>query len=148
MKKNKSKLTAICIIFGIVLFFVLSFMISGNTSEPPKVNVSIDEWYSETQKDEYVITVIGQTTCPNCKAYKPIISSLSTKYKLNLYFFESDMLEEEEYNKLVSSYEEFDHEYVPFTAITKNGKVLTTTVGKKEKDELLEFLKEYGVIKN
>lgn len=141
MKKYK---TIIIFTISILAFFGLCYMISENLNRVP----SVEEWFNETKKDEYVVTVIGSATCNHCMEYKPVINKLSKKNKFKLYFFVKEKMEEEEYSKLISSYEELVHEYVPFTAIIKNGKVINTVTGFESESKTIEYLKEQGVIKN
>lgn len=154
MKKNKSLIVTLSIIIGVVAFFALSFMIPNNSGgqqgnyELSTKDATVDEWLEDTKNDQYIVTVIGSTSCPHCQKYKPVISKLSNKYNFKAYFFEGDTLEEEEYDKLVGAYEEFDFEYIPFTAITKNGKVIITQTGFESEKNIKEFLEEYSVIKN
>lgn len=146
MKKNYKLL--ICI--GLcVLFLSLTFMISKNTINPNKIEIpkiSVDEWISETRKDQYIVTVIGSSTCPHCQEYKPIIAKESVKHKFKMYFFEGDTLNSDENSKLISSYEGMEHEYIPFTVITKKGKIIYTIEGSLNEKEIEKMLKENGVI--
>lgn len=149
MKKNKNLYIILAIVVFFIAFIVMSFMISDNINyvEPEKP-VTFEEWHKETLKDQYVVTVLGSSTCPRCQEYKPVLKKLAKKYNFVSYFFEGDKMDTEFYDNIMSSYEGLEHEYVPFTIITKNGEVVTTRIGFNDEATITEFYKEIGVIKN
>ena len=149
-KDTKSNLfTGTIIGFGLWLFVGLSFLIKVN--EPPKVEpkeYKVSQWLVDTQEDEFVVTVIGMSTCGHCQKYKPVIESLAQEFGFNLYFFESDSLEKNDVYTLEETYElkEYEHR-VPFTFIVKNEEVIAETTGFDSKEETIKFLTQYEVIK-
>ncbi len=148
MKKKKNIILTVSIVLGLILFFVVSFMISGNTSKPVVVLPTIDDWLADTQTSTPVVTIIGSTSCPHCQSYKPVITDLSEEYGFKLYFFETDTMSTDEVEKLTTSYEKLNPEYIPFTAVIQDAKVIDTLVGYESEEAVVDFLKKTEVIKN
>lgn len=151
--KNKSNVIIFSVIGAIVLAFIaISFF--KETPEIEKVDESeayweeIESWYDDVNNKKTVVTVIGSSTCPHCQEYKPIITSLAEEKNFIFYFFESDKLNNEQYNILTNTYELENYEgYVPYTFVIKDNKFVKDTTGFESKDATVKFLKETKVIK-
>ncbi len=149
-RKNDKKLSLNILKFSIIGFCIyciilLAFSQKNNYVQEPIV----DNWYKDVKSGEQVVTIIGTTFCPHCQEYKPVITALAKKYKFKLYFFESDILSKEDLDKLVNTYDLVDFDdYVPFTFIIKNDKYVTGKAGFANKESSIDYLKEFGVIKN
>ena len=145
MKKNK-KLTIISVIAFIFLFSLLVFLLNNqNNVEEADVN----KWLKKAKTGTPIVTVIGSSTCSHCQEYKPVISSLSNKYKFKLFFFEVDTLSEEDKDILYNTYdlEDFDG-HIPYTFILKDNKFVTSQTGYANRDSVVDFLKENEIIEN
>ena len=148
MKKNNIKTTLI-IVIGLALFVGLSFLIKTN-GPGPKVEKEyiVSEWLEDSKGEEPVVTVIGMSTCGHCQSYKPVIEKLAEEKGFKLYFFESDLLPQNEATMIETTYELNAYEgYVPFTYIVQNGVVIAENTGYKDKETAVDFLKQNGVIK-
>lgn len=150
MNRKKDKVKSKQLISGSIiglLIYLLVFVVLS--SKLPEDNRNLNSWRTDINKGEYVVTVIGASYCSHCQEYKPVIKALANKYGFNLYFYESDILSDDEQSILYDTFELPDFEgYVPYTIIFKDGKPLKTTTGFANKDTTIEFLKENGVIKN
>ena len=145
MKKFLSKYG---VVIGIVLLLGLFVGLSILVKEDPKKAMSSDiqSWLTDTASDNYVVTVIAQTTCSHCINFKPIMTKANNKYDFKLYWFEADELSTSDYNTIKDTYELDEYQGTPYTFITKNGEVLGYLSGEREYDALIEFLQENKVI--
>ena len=150
VNKKKDKLKSKELLMGsIVGLIIYLFAILIIFTRVPEDNRTVNDWHSDVNKGGVVVTVIGASYCSHCQEYKPIIRKLSKKYDFNMYFFESDILEQDKQDILYNSFElpEFNG-YVPYTVIFKDGKPIASTTGFADKETTINFLKENGVIKN
>ena len=143
MKFIKKHLFLIIIIVLIVLFILLAFLTKDSTVSK---NEEINSWYYDTKEDEYVVTVYAQTSCSHCKNMHPIMDQVHNEYDFNLYWLELDLLEENDVNLIRYTYDLVGFSGTPYTLVTKNGKVITYHSGSMQKDALIEFLSDSGVI--
>ena len=104
---------------------------------------------AEGDNSEVIVYIFRGEGCPHCQEYKPIIKKIAGKYKFNLYFFEIDNLNEEEYETLFNTYELSDFtEQIPFTFIVRENKYINGTTGYASQDKTIEYLKSMEIIKN
>lgn len=130
----------------ILLFLALSLMIDSNSGQA-KMKDNLKDWQVDTKKDDYVVTVIGQTTCGHCISYKPVMQNVLNKYDFNVYWFEVDTFSDEDYNTLIETYELTNYKGTPYTFITKNDEFVDFISGGTDEESLVSFLKENNVIK-
>ncbi len=145
MKKFLSKYGVVVgIVLALGLFIVLSVIIK---EEPIKeMSSNMEEWLTDTASDEYVVTVIAQTTCSHCINFKPVMQKANNEYEFKLYWLEADELTNNDYNALTGTYDLEDYSGTPYTFITKNGEVLDHLSGERDYDTLVEFLENNNVI--
>ena len=145
MKKFLSKYGVVVgIVLALGLFIVLSVIIK---EEPIKeMSSNMEEWLTDTASDEYVVTVIAQTTCSHCINFKPVMQKANNEYEFKLYWLEADELTNNDYNVLTGTYDLEDYSGTPYTFITKNGEVLDHLSGERDYDTLVEFLENNNVI--
>ena len=145
MKKFLSKYGVVVgIVLALGLFIVLSVIIK---EEPIKeMSSNMEEWLTDTASDEYVVTVIAQTTCSHCINFKPVMQKANNEYEFKLYWLEADELTNNDYNALTGTYDLEDYSGTPYTFITKNGEVLDHLSGERDYDTLIEFLENNNVI--
>lgn len=145
MKKFLSKYGVVVgVVLALGLFIVLSVLIK---EEPIKeMSSNMEEWLADTANDEYVVTVIAQTTCSHCINFKPVMQKANNEYEFKLYWLEADELTNNDYNTLTGTYDLDEYSGTPYTFITKNGEVLDHLSGERDYDTLIEFLEENNVI--
>ena len=145
MKKFLSKYGVVVgVVLALIIFLVLSVLIK---EEPIKEMISnMEEWLPDTASDEYVVTVIAQTTCGHCINFKPVMQKANNEYEFKLYWLEADELTNNDYNTLTGTYDLEDYSGPPYRFITKNGEVLDHLSGERDYDTLIEFLEENNVI--
>lgn len=145
MKKFiKKNLPVIIIGALVILFVVLAVLLKDNNKET--TTTEVENWLAATKEEESVVTVYAQTTCGHCKLYSPIMEEVYNEYDFNLYWFDVDSLNRSDYNLLTYTYNLTGYSGTPYTLITKAGEVVAYHSGRMEKETLVNFLAENGVI--
>lgn len=154
MKKfwNKYKGTIIVIVL-LVLFVLLSVLTESGNKKSSKDDIELSKlteetkaWVDATESDEYIVTVLAQTTCSHCIKYKPVIEDLQNEYGFKLYWYEVDEVyntegRSEDYEAIIGYYDLKDYTGTPHTYITRNGELLVENSGAiTDKESLKEFL--------
>ena len=119
--------------------------------------------YEKLVKDKKTITmaVFGRDTCGWCNLYKPVYNTVAGEYNLDIYYFDSDSFDKEEYAKIMNmgltlpascnngtEKKIADGFGTPLTIFTKNGKVIDcVSTGYLNKSALITKLKTVGLIK-
>lgn len=119
-----------------------------NKPDDDTINLSekINNWLTDTKKDEYVVTVLAQTWCPHCNSYKPTMEEVNNEYNFKLYWVDLDLLTKTDYNTIKNTYELSHYTGTPYTFVVKNGEFISFNVGNKTKEDLINYLKASGVI--
>ena len=110
--------------------------------------IGYDEIIEKIENKEDFVLLISQTTCSHCANYKPKLKDVANEYKLNVYYIDIDLLEEEEYNNL-NSYLSFKTAGTPVTLFLLNGEEKTVAnriKGDSSKDKIIKKLKSNGFI--
>lgn len=125
-----------------------------NNEDPSKIddetiNLSdeVNNWLNDTKKDQYVVTVFGQTWCPHCLKYKPTITNLYEEYNFKFYWFDLDELTTTDYNKVKNTYTLNHFSGTPYTFVIKNGEFISFNSGNRSSEDTLNYLKASGVVK-
>lgn len=147
---------AIIVVVLLALFGTLILLTGGGKLKTGKDDIDISKlseegkaWVDATETDEYVVTVLAQTTCSHCIAFKPVIEGLKEKYNFNLYWWEVNELyesNETDYKAVTEYYNLKSYNGTPHTFITKNGELIAEQGGEMDEESLLNFLKEKNVI--
>ena len=121
---------------------------SGESYVPPKSeHIDIEGWENDFNSNNKVVTIIGLTSCPHCRSYKPVATKFSEEYGFKLYFFEMDTMYYDELTKIKGYLGiEGDLGYFPSTFITEGGKVLVQQPGYAGELQTADFYREYGLI--
>lgn len=148
MKKfwEKSKNT-ILVVLGIIVFVGGSILLQKASEKPCVISDEINSWIEITSKDEYVVTVLAQTTCGHCINFKPIFTTVAEENNLNTFWFEVNTMEKCDYEALTKTHNLQNYGGTPHTFITKAGKLVAEFSGAADQEELEEFLRENKVIK-
>lgn len=107
------------------------------------------------------MSVFGRNSCSWCNKFKPVYNDIAGKYKLDIYYFDSDSYNSNEYSKILNSgliipgsCTETKEEKklsegfgTPLTLFTKQGKVIDCISGYTNETGLLAKLKSVGMIK-
>lgn len=150
LNNNKGLLIGVSVVLLLVIFTLLqnTNTTSGKDFDESLLGTEVSEWLNKTREDDFVVTVLGMTTCPHCQNYKPVIEGVTNDEDLNLYFFEIDTVtNEDDFNALENAYNLENYEgAVPYTFITKNGEFVCDTVGAMDVENTKSFLKSCGVL--
>lgn len=140
LKKNKATLIVVGLV---VLFVVLAILLKDVNFEGEG---ELQEWLADTASSNKVVTVIAQTSCGHCKVYKPVMTEVQEEYGFKLYWEEADLLSKSDYNILSTTYELTGYSGTPYTFVTENGGLIAAHPGRMEKEALISFLTDAGVI--
>lgn len=123
---------------------------TADDSELTNINfVDYDTFMSMVESGERQIFVLGQTTCGYCTMYKPVINEVSGSTGVGFNYININTLSEEEYNNIANSidYLKENNDWgTPLTLLVEDGKVLNKINGYTDKDSVIEFLKDNGII--
>ena len=126
-----------------------------------RVLSTADEFKKKVNSKEYTITVFGAESCSYCNLYLPVFNKIAKKYNLDIFYFDADNYDKNEYNKVLETdlgipaectLEDKDTTIKgafpkPMTIISKSGKEVGCIRGYVTEDVVVEKLKEFGIIK-
>lgn len=140
-KKRAIILGSICLVI-LVGAFIADRVLSKSYFKKLKYDEVIEKIEN---KDDFVL-LISQTTCTHCISYKPKLEEVANEYKINIYYIDVDLLDNEEREKF-SSY--INYSSTPVTVFLKNGEESTVANrinGDASKDKIEKKLKSNGFI--
>ena len=126
-----------------------------------KVLSTANQYIKKVNSKDYTIAVFGVNNCTYCDLYLPVINNIAKDYNLDIYYFNRDEYDEDEYEKIM----ELDFEIPskctttgyptsmkksfpkPMTIITKSGEFVDCIRGYVTEDTVLDMLKEYKIVK-
>lgn len=140
---NKFKLPIIVVVL-LIVFVILSTLIGDKVERD-----EVDDWIDETKKEQYVVTLLSQTTCGHCTQFKPVVNEVVEEYgdKFMFKIFEIDTITNVAVrNKLIYAYD-IKFEGTPHLFVTYDGKLLGEFEEvERTKENLVKFLKDNGVL--
>lgn len=140
-KKRAIILGSICLVI-LIGAFIADRVLSKSYFKKLKYDEVIEKIEN---KDDFVL-LISQTTCTHCISYKPKLEEVANEYKINIYYIDVDLLDNEERDKF-SSY--INYSSTPVTVFLKNGEESTVANrinGDASKDKIEKKLKSNGFI--
>ncbi len=120
-----------------------------------------DDYIKKFNSKNYTVAVFGYEGCTHCTLYLPVINEIAHEQLIDVYYFDRDHYDENEYNKIM----ELDFEIPskctkdgvattstnafpkPMTIISRKGKVVDCIMGNVKKEEVLQMLKKYKIVK-
>lgn len=120
-----------------------------------------DQYIKKVNSKDYTVAVFGMKDCTYCDLYLLIINKIAKEKNLNIYYFNRDEYDVDEYEKIM----ELDYEIPakctttgysttmnksfpkPMTIITKNGEFVDCIKGYVTEDTVLDMLKQYKIVK-
>lgn len=101
-------------------------------------------------KGDKMVIVLGQTGCGYCTSYKPVIDEVASLYPVSIHYLNLTEYSNTEAQDLISSLSSYfdgvESWGTPLTLIVENQTVVAAQKGSKDKDTLVTFLKDNGVI--
>ena len=143
MKKN---LIIICTVILVIILGILLY-VNSKSSKYGLFELKYDDVMEKFNNKEDFVLVISQTQCTHCISYKPVLRSVSKKYKIKTYYIDVDLLsdkETEELKKYVS------YSDTPSTLFIKDGTESTRAnriVGEATEEKIVSKLKQNNFIK-
>ncbi len=118
------------------------------------------EYMKIVNSKEITMAVFGRNSCAWCNRFKPIYNEVAAENNLNIYYFDSDSFDSNEYGKILNSGLMIPASCnnkgtdiplssgfgTPLTLFTKEGKVIDCISGYANKTSLLTKLKSVGLI--
>ena len=129
----------------LVLLVMLSLVgcSKGTYTEP--VEIKYDEFQTKIDNKESFVLFMWQTGCSHCEAFEPTLKEVIKEKDILIYSINLKNLTEEEYAKLENK---TFIKGTPTMVYIEEGSVQSTKlVGNKSKEDLIDFLKNYEVIK-
>ena len=135
------------------------------TSSNEKFNSKTVSTYKEFMKiyksKKVTMHVFGRNTCYYCNIFKPIYNEVAAENNLDIYYYDSDSFNSDEYSKILNSGINIPAECTsskeetplssgfgtPLTLYLKNGKVVGCISGYVNKEKLETKLKSVGMMK-
>lgn len=144
MKKKKKFLGIILIllIIGIVGFFIYDKMTNVDYLRELKYN----DLMEKIDNKETFVLCISQTECVHCQSYKPKLREVANQYKLEMFYIDVDLLDEEENKKIK---EIANYSGTPTTIFFKDGQEESAAFrinGDASKTKIINKLKSNGFI--
>ncbi len=142
MKFNKKAI----IIVAILIFILAGLIFSGVLENKYLKEIKYDEVINKIDNKESFVLLLSQTTCSHCMEYKPKLAKVAKKYKVLVYYLETDLLDEETYNDLKKH---FSFTGTPTTVFVKDGEEKTAATrinGEVSVDKIISKFKSNGFI--
>lgn len=109
------------------------------------VEIDYNEFQIKIENKESFVLFMWQTGCSHCEAFEPTVTEVVKEKDILIYSINLAELTENEYAKIENK---TFIKGTPTTIYVKEGKVQSTKlVGNKSKEELIEFLKNYKLVK-
>lgn len=125
-----------------------------------KVAKNFKEYKKTVKSDNVIVSVFGRESCYHCNRFKPVYNAVAEKYNLDIYYFDSDNYNKEQYKKIVNldltvpakcsskgaQFKLSEGFGTPLTIITKKNKVIDCIGGYVNRSSLIETLKNNKLI--
>ena len=144
MKKNVRNILIVAIICVIILIGAL--IIDKVLSKSYFSEIKYDAVMEKLENKESFVLCITQTTCSHCASYKPKLEEVANEEKIEIYYIEVDLLDEEESTGLKSV---INYSSTPATVFIIDGEEKTAATrinGDASKDKIIKKLKSNGFI--
>lgn len=154
------KKTDIALILGVVIIIVIGiFVMKGSKPEPTYTlplemtgeaglkELSYKEYQEKIDNNESFVVIVERKTCSHCANFMPVAEEFANKYKVPMYYIDTDTFEEEDWNNLSSSNTFFkkhgDSWGTPTTIVLAGNTAVDFVEGETTEDTLLELYKKY-----
>ena len=143
MTIKKKIIILVCICIMILLGGVIADIIIGKTYFN---EIEYKDLIKKIENKEDLIVLISQTTCGHCVSYKPKLESVANDYKIDIYYIDVDLLNDDD-RKTLESHINFNS--TPITVFLKNGEetsAATRINGNASIEKIKNKLKSNGFI--
>ena len=148
--KNIKK-TDIALILGVVIVLALGFIVmKGNKNSDNKeylTKLSYLEYQEKIDNGDKFMFIVERTTCSHCQNFMPVAKKFAKKYKIKVFYIDTDEMSEEDWSKFETSntfFEEHKDEWgTPTTIILEGNKSLEYIEGETDESSLKELYDKY-----
>jgi predicted bacteriocin transport accessory protein len=144
MKKAKKRALIIC---GICLAVLVSAVIIDIAlSKSYLKELKYNEVMDKIENKESFVLLFSQTVCTHCKDFKPKLKNVANRYKVTIYYLETDLLKKEEQEELNKH---FSFKGTPTTVFVTDGEEKTAATrinGDVSEEKIIAKLKSNGYI--
>lgn len=110
-------------------------------------NINIERYLELKEKDSPSIIYIARPTCHYCEIQGPIIKNIALEKELTIYYLNTDEMSAEESTTFIKSDDTFKDGFgTPCTIVVKDDKVVGKLEGLTDKETMINFFEENGVI--
>ena len=145
MKRAKKRILTLGIVCLIILIgAVIADVVLGRSYLR---EIKYNQVEKKIENKESFVLLLSQTTCSHCKDFKPKLARVANKYKVTIYYLETDLLNEEDSTELKSY---FNFEGTPTTIFVIKGEektAATRITGDVTEEKIINKLKSNGFIK-
>ena len=123
------------------------FLLKKDEKQSSLKTVNIDEYLKLKDSKGFNFMFIGRETCGYCVKFKETIKEVHKEYKVDINYIDTDTLDENGFNKLVSTEEYLQKEQwgTPTSFVYYNGKQIDMISGYIDANTLKEKLNTYGI---
>ena len=146
MKKIKRRVTIIVVICLIILVgAIIADRILGKSYLK---EIKYDQVVEKINNKESFVLLLSQTTCAHCMDFKPKLAEVAKKYKVEIYYLETNLLGADALAKFKVDYFSFDGTPTTIFVIDGEEKTAANRInGDVSKEKVIAKLKSNGFIK-
>lgn len=144
MKNVKKRVLVIIIVCLVILTGAI--IADKKLSKEYLVEIKYNEVIKKINNKDTFVLLLSQTTCSHCADYKPKLSRVAKKYKVSVYYLETDLLNEKEEKEIKKH---FSFSGTPTTVFVIDGdeKTAATRInGDASEEKITNKLKSNGFI--
>ena len=145
MKKAKKK--ALIIITVCLIILVGAFIADRILGKSYLKEIKYDQVMEKIDNKDSFVLLLSQTTCAHCMDFKPKLAKVAKKYKITVYYLETNLLDKDKHDKLR---EHFNFDTTPTTVFVIDGEEKTSANrinGDVSEEKIINKFKSNGYIK-
>ena len=143
----KAKKRILIIFISCIVILVGALIFDKIYNKEYYIELSYNQFVKKIEKKDSFVLCLSQTTCSHCAEFKPKLKEVAEEYKVELYYMETNLLNEEQteaLKKIVA------FSGTPTTVFITDGEeklVANRISGDISKEKLIKKLKSNGIIK-
>ena len=143
---NKAKKKAIILIVICLIILVGAVIADKILSKSYLVEIKYDKMEEKIENKESFVVLFSQTTCSHCMDFKPKLEKVANKYKINIYYLETDLLDEDTYAELKKQFSFSGTPTTVFKTDEEEKSAATRINGDASQEKIISKLKSNGFI--
>jgi len=109
--------------------------------------ITLDEFVDLYNGDDLVLLYVARPTCSYCTMFHPIVNEVIDEYDVPFYYYDIDTMSGDDMETFIETATYFqDGIGTPTTLLVQDGELVDVLAGYVEKDGLVSFLLENGMI--